>query len=205
VRNFDAGLAAELAKSAYRFFNAVEFQFTTPAYYTDFQYPLYIGGNKYEPIGMKIGSIATAAIMSADKVTLEIDDTNLGISAILLNEDARNKAAVITFGAVGSDFQIIASAEMFRGFIDGWELKEPTAEITIVNEFILWRKKTLRTAQATCPWLFKGTECTYAGAETWCDRSYERCQTLSNDANFGGFRFLPSIMDKEIWWGRIPK
>jgi hypothetical protein len=205
VRNFDAGLAAELAKSAYRFFNAVEFQFTSTYYYTDFQFPIYLDGHKHNPIGMEVGSISTAAMMSADSVTIKMDDANLAISGILLGEDVRNKTAILTYGAIGSDYQVIASAVMFRGFVGGYELQEPSADITIVNEFILWRKKTLRTAQASCPWAFKGTECTYAGAETWCDKSYERCQALSNDMSFGGFRFLPSLMDKEIWWGRIPK
>jgi len=46
-------------------------------------------------------------------------------------------------------------------------------------------------------------QCLYAGGETWCDRTYARCLVLGNTDNFGGFRWLPSIIDKEIWWGRL--
>jgi len=46
-------------------------------------------------------------------------------------------------------------------------------------------------------------QCLYAGAETWCDRTYARCTVLGNTDNFGGFRWLPSIIDKEVWWGRL--
>jgi len=41
------------------------------------------------------------------------------------------------------------------------------------------------------------------GAADWCDRTYTKCVTLSNTTNYGGFRWLPSIVDREIWWGRV--
>ncbi|GAI73202.1 unnamed protein product, partial [marine sediment metagenome] len=49
-------------------------------------------------------------------------------------------------------------------------------------------------------------ECGYGGGETWCDRTYARCVVLANSDNFGGFRWLPSIVDKEVFWGpQAPK
>lgn len=45
------------------------------------------------------------------------------------------------------------------------------------------------------------TVTTYA----WCDHSYERCAQMSNSDNFGGFRWLPFLQDKILWWGRGPK
>jgi hypothetical protein len=50
-------------------------------------------------------------------------------------------------------------------------------------------------------WYLVGT-CRYTGAETWCDRSWDRCSTLANTVNFGGFRYLPSIVGKQIFWGQ---
>jgi hypothetical protein len=44
-------------------------------------------------------------------------------------------------------------------------------------------------------------ECNYSGLQDWCDQTYARCLDLTNQNNFGGFRFLPYIMEKEIWWG----
>jgi phage-related protein len=58
---------------------------------------------------------------------------------------------------------------------------------------------------SSCPWVFKGTECAYSGGESTCDQTYERCRFLSNTDNFGGDRFINSLMQKEIWWGRTQK
>lgn len=35
-------------------------------------------------------------------------------------------------------------------------------------------------------------QCGYAGAETTCDGSFERCSALGNARRFGGFRFAPA-------------
>jgi len=50
-------------------------------------------------------------------------------------------------------------------------------------------------------WALAGT-CRYAGGETWCDRTWERCLALNNTINFGGFRWLPGLFDKEVYWGQ---
>lgn len=42
-----------------------------------------------------------------------------------------------------------------------------------------------------CHWKFKGTECAYAGAETECNRTLDRCRTLANSTRFGGFPSIP--------------
>jgi hypothetical protein len=96
---------------------------------------------------------------------------------------------------------------VFYGILDGWRIRGKKVSITVVNELILWNKKALRTSPSSCPWAFKqtGGECGYAGGETWCDQSWERCCALSNQLNFGGERFINAIMEKEIWWGRTPK
>lgn len=97
------------------------------------------------------------------------------------------------------------SIEIFEGLIDSWSMSEGKIEITVANILSQWAQRTLSKHSASCRWKeFKGTECGYAGSETWCDRTYARCEVLSNTASFGGFRWLPSIVDKEIWWGRVP-
>jgi len=95
---------------------------------------------------------------------------------------------------------------LFNGQIDKWSLDESQLVMTIADMNVQWARKPLSRHPASCRWrVFKGPECGYTGSETWCDRSYARCSALGNTANFGGFRWLPSIMDKEIWWGRQPK
>lgn len=46
-----------------------------------------------------------------------------------------------------------------------------------------------------------------AAVETmrWCDHTWKRCAEMTNQKNFGGFRWLQYLEDKSIWWGRVPK
>lgn len=43
-----------------------------------------------------------------------------------------------------------------------------------------------------CQWRFKGTECAYAGAETACNKTKQRCKELDNYVRFGGFPSIPA-------------
>lgn len=96
----------------------------------------------------------------------------------------------------------VGKLTLFQGEIGEWTLSEGKIDLTMTNQFSRWNQQTLSNHSASCRWkVFKGTECTYSGAETWCDRSYERCLVLANSANFGGFRFLPSIEKAVIKWG----
>lgn len=100
-------------------------------------------------------------------------------------------------------FVLNDAVTLFQGTIDGWNLDEEEVSFTIASELVKWNQRTLSRHSASCRWKeFKGTECAYAGAEIWCDRTYTRCVALGNQANFGGFRWLPSIVNKQIWWGR---
>lgn len=95
---------------------------------------------------------------------------------------------------------------LFNGNIDAWTMQDGELGIKMKSEFSQWNQITLRIQSSSCSWkVFKGTECQYAGGETWCDRTYTRCNALNNTANFGGERWVPSIIDKIVWWGRAGK
>ena len=207
MRSFAQSITDELKKEIFKVILLVEFQFDSTIRYTECDVPLYSAGERYDPAPLTVGNIQTNASMAVDSIELEIANVNLAFSAILLNEDVCNKPVLLSFGCINQDYGIIAAEELFRGIVTQWQLTEQKATIRIANEFILWNKKALRTAQANCRWAFKGDECGYSGAETWCDKSYNRCCELFPGPylvawNFGGFRFLPSVMEKEVWWGR---
>ncbi|MDO9593101.1 MAG: hypothetical protein Q7I98_07985 [Erysipelotrichaceae bacterium] len=230
MRNIDPVVIAEIIKEITSTFLLIELQFASTYYYTDRDVSIFYGGHKYEPLAFKPGSLVYAANMSVDRVTIDVDNVSLWLSAILLGEDVRNKTSILSFGCMGENvvqwdedvvwsseadtakwyqnyYSIIGIVELFRGFIGDWELSEIKAKITQVNELIFWKKKTLRICQATCPWVFVNDgsgDCKYNGVETWCDQSYNRCFALGNNLNFGGFRFLPAVSEKQIWWGRLP-
>lgn len=102
---------------------------------------------------------------------------------------------------------VLGKALLFLGYCDQVDLDVQQAKIEIYNHMIKWKTLTPRRLHApSCEWTFKDTvTCRYAGAETWCDHSWERCLALTNSINFGGFRWLPFLQDKKIYWGRVPK
>lgn len=211
MKTFDAAISTELAKESFQPYWLLDIATATPMRYTDLDLNTYHDGNLYVSRGMKIGNITSGATVSAEKVEIELDDADQVVTAFLLNEDVRNKAASLYFGviartAVGLETQLSRHVqEVWRGFVSGWELAgEADCRITLTHEFVLWNKEPLRTQSSSCQWTFKGTECGYSGEAGWCDKSYDRCKKLSNPDNFGGFRFIPEIAEKEIWWGRNP-
>lgn len=232
MRIFDAAIAAELPKENLRPFFMLELQLTSILRYNDIDIDIYdANGNKFIPTAFVFGSIVGSSNMAVESIDVEIDDTNQAISAVVLNEDVRNKIGILYFGVVlgpyivdkfddilGLDFiddfdnmlvvRKVKSQEILRGIIGGWELYDDNkAKITLTSEMILWHKKSLRPQSSSCPWAFKGVsgECGYIGIQILCDQSYDRCLALANTDNYGGDRFLPTIVTREIWWGRTAK
>lgn len=136
------------------------------------------------------GDTLTLTTESGDTLTTEAGDTLITEGTEVTSYTRAIQTAIHT-------------QEYMRGFVSSWELSSDNkAIISIKNEFVLWQKKALRIQQSSCPWPFRGLECGYSGSEMVCNKTFGKCLALGNNNNFGGFRFLPSIMEKEIWWGR---
>ncbi len=78
-------------------------------------------------------------------------------------------------------------------YIDSYSANEQDVEFTLTSKFdvldvVLPSGKYLRTH---CRWVFKSDQCGYTGSETSCNRTFQRCQELSNVARFGGFPSIP--------------
>lgn len=202
MKNFDAAMVTELAKEIFSFFVTVELQFTTTYYYTDLDIPVHYGGTRYIPTAVKLSDIAYTGDNSVDSITLTFGNADLGMSSLLLNEDIRNKTVILSLGALNNARTCIGLENVFQGMVSEWKIDETEVTITVVNEFIFWRKKTLRNCANSCSWEFKGTECGYAGGENWCDKSYDRCDNLHNGLNYGGFRYVSALALKKVWWGQ---
>jgi phage-related protein len=171
-------------------------------YFCTLDIDIVFEGNTYKSAALKVGEMNVSLDMAVDSVKLEFANIDLKMSATLLNNNLARRPAVIHHGAMDGYTPIIEEA--MTGFVGGWDLDEKRAEITVVNEFVFWNKRTLRQSGVLCPWPFKGTECGYSGSEESCNSTYERCQALSNSDNFGGFRFMAAMEEKEIWWGSKP-
>ena len=233
MKTFDTALIAELLKQEAIPFWFIDLDLVSATYrYTDMDIDYVLDGNRYYARDVSIGNITGNAGMSVDSVSLSISNADLIISTLFMAEEVRGRPITLSMSAfrkrgeekvydiagnvvvaIAGDDVVVRDAgislvgsisPLWRGLISSYRITDNAVEIELVSELILWNKKPLRQQTASCRWNFKGAECRYAGAETTCDQTYDRCTALSNTDNFGGFRWLPDMMEMELWWGKVP-
>jgi len=205
MRSVPAALNDELVKEANFLCHLVELNLSSPVCYTDLDVDLHYGGNVYLSRGMTLSPARFSLSPQIDKATVELDNVDRSISAIVQGQEVRGKRAKIKLAGLSSPAKVIATSVKFSGVINRAPWNNRIARIEILSPWVFWRRRTPRRIhQPTCPWPFKmsGSPCGYTGSETWCDQSFDRCEELSNTDNFGGFEFLPFLVNKEIFWGR---
>lgn len=214
MRNINAQTLAQLEATELRAFFLLDVTIdSTTVYYTDADVPIVPDAN-YQPRGFSIGSINYSVSGIVDQVQISIDSVDKTIFSLLLAGSPQGDDVKIRLVTVDATGAIIGEpVTVFEGEIDSWSGNEQNVSITVTNIFVRWSQRTISKHPFKCRWkVFAGTlttlelkqasECAYEGGETTCDRSHARCVELDNTDNFGGFRFLPSIMNAEVWWGR---
>jgi hypothetical protein len=181
--------------------------------YTNCDVPITSSSNIYSPRGFKIDPIGYSLGTIVDQVGIQIDNIDSMLSASFTGSTPQGSEAVLSLVILDDNLDLVGGTHvtLFEGEIDSFTLKEDTVKMTVTSKLAQWSQKTLSKHSASCRWkVFNsstlgtvGTECASTAGEAWCDRTYDRCAALSNTTNFGGFRWLPSIVDKDIWWGRI--
>ena len=152
-------------------------------------------GFSFENVKYSLGNVVDSATVIIDNVDQVM--TSIFVEGVIQGNDAKLSVAVLDEGGV-----VISVVDIFNGQADSWELNEESVRLVVSTDFAQWSRKTVSFHSSSCRWKeFKGTECQYSGAETWCDRSYSRCGSLLNTDNFGGFRWLPDFENREIFWG----
>lgn len=204
MRSLPTDIALEIAKDYAFFCRLVKMELSTTVYYTDLDMDIVWNGNTYLSRGLKFHDVHGGLTASIDKTSFEIDNTGLEMSSLVLSQDTRGRVCTIYIAAIDKSGQVVDADVLFTGMLDSIKVDAKKAVFDVYSHMILWKKKIPgRIHQATCPWIFKDTTtCRYSSSAVWCDHSYDRCTALSNTSNFGGFRWLPSLQNKQVWWGR---
>lgn len=215
MRVIDTDIIAQLAAEELRPFFLLEMTIDgTPHRYTDCDIPLALDGDLYSPRGFEAGSITYSKGQIVDRASFLMDDVDQTLKAVFVGGTPRGSAVIYRLVVLDANYNLIGGTDsadqesviLFEGEIDQWAIDEQNLSFSVTSDAHRWAQKPLSTQSGSCRWkVFKGDECTYAGVETWCDRTYSRCSALGNTANFGGFRWLPSLEGQEVWWGRVPK
>ena len=206
MRKFAPAILSALEADELRAFLLLEMDLDGTWYrYTNCDVPIRARGVRFEPfpftaqpLGYDMNKIVTSA-------RIDLDTSDQTLTSLFVGGTPQPGTVELRYVLLDSDYAIISNPiTLFIGTLDKWTMTETLVKVTVANELKTWDRKTLYKHPASCRWkIFKGDECKYVGAATWCDRSYTRCAALGNTAHFGGFRWGPSLEDKDIWWGRI--
>ena len=210
MRNVHALVEDELEKKEFKPFYYIWINTGTdaePVYwrYTDCDIKLVVDGETYSPRGFRINPINYGMGSIISKVKFEMENLDLIFTSLFVGSVVQGKEATIGFVVLDADNVGVGDPfTLFNGYIDDWSLDEEKVKITLASFLVKWSQKTVNRHAPSCRWKVFGdaTTCKYSGSETWCDRTYTRCASLGNAANFGGFRWLSSMVDKEINWGK---
>lgn len=199
----------ETAVNAYNqlLVSMVEFEFSSTYRYTSADINMVYSGNTYYSRGLEISPSQFQLDMSIDKASVQLDNTDRSIGAIIEANVIWNKVARIRVAALTDVGAVSGQEVIFTGVVDSAEYNEQRAKFNIYNILIFWKRKVPRRQYSPSCQVpnFKDAYCGYSGTETWCDRSWERCLALDNHNNHRGFRWIAELEGKQIYWGRVPK
>lgn len=160
------------------------------------------GDGNYDPRGFEFESINYTLSNVMDDCTLRIDNLDSVLTSIFVDGTIEGETASVYLGLLDTDDSVLGTVLIFTGEVDSFDLDESEVRLVIGSIFTRWAQESYNSHPSSCRWkVFKGDECVYSGAVATCDRRYVTCQALGNTANFGGFRWLPSIENKKIQWG----
>lgn len=167
---------------------------------TSWSSPIVYDSVTYLPRGFTLHPVNYGSTTVVDDVSVEIDDTDRGMYESLGEHDSGEYPIAFRWVVLNSIGKVLASLIIFSGTIDNWDYEPGKMTIMAASIFNRWAQETSALYSESCRWkVFKGIECKYTGEATTCDRTYDMCSnSYGNSDNFGGFRWLPSLVNKKV-------
>lgn len=172
---------------------------STQLRYTSWSLPVLYNSKVYEPRGMDFENANYSTGRIVDEATFTLDDTDRVIYSALYGyvpDESEVKLRLVVLDEL--DKPVIDPFVLFLGFLDRWDYSPGKISISATSIFSQWMKSPSEVFSGSCRYKeFKGPLCNYSGTgAVYCDRTYDTCKMLGNTANYGGFRFLPSKVNK---------
>jgi len=211
MRTLETNFETEINEYDQHLVILVDMALTSTYRYCNSDIDIIYGGNKYTSRKMSVDPSIYNINMQIDKATIVFDNSDFLFTLLLESEEVRGKTVNIRVASLNDTGQVVAQEIIFLGVIDSANFNNSEATFTVFNLLVYWNRMVpRRKTNPNCQWEFKSTansfavNCSYSGAETWCDKTYSRCSTLNNTINYGGFRWVSTLIDKEIYWGKLP-
>jgi len=130
-----------------------------------------------------------------DVLKIQISNISREIQSYLETYDLRGKRVSVTTVFAN----LLDDPTTFRQdtyYIDSYGANVETVEFNCTSKFDLMKTElpARKFWRNYCGWKFKSVQCGYAGAETHCNKTFQRCGELNNKTRFGGFPSIPSRM-----------
>lgn len=159
-------------------------------YFAEYVDDVVFDGITYQKFPIHFQSITEHTGGEVDEVKIVLANVSREIEALLQNPLYTFKGKKVTITYVFAD-KLAETETKYQEvfFIDYYESDAKNATFTLSSKLDVYEAKLPgRTVIRThCSWLFKGEECKYAGSETTCNRTLQRCRALANTLNYGGF------------------
>jgi len=155
-----------------------------------------IGTDVFRPWPIKIDEVETTGLDIA-QCRVQISDTRSGdISRMVYANGVAGTEVTIWVSVEDEMGHYTEPVQIFDGRVATVNLDDSALlKFQVTGRVGMKWRSCLHEASRACTSIFKGRLCGYTGAEEWCDGSFERCQDLSNEARFRGFRFAPNSGD----------
>lgn len=207
MRLIDAGLLNALKSEQYRLAILVDAAFfdgilPDNSRITDWDQDVVYNGSVYHSHGFNFDSIKYSSAEIIDSINLNIDDVSREFYQKLINK-GNEIINVYVYLCILDQYGIVVSGadtKIYEGWINSWSYSPGLAKVQVASILSQWGRVSTSKYSASCRWReFGGTECKHSvlpGEE--CDRTYNTCNGYSNTDNFGGFRWLPDLIDKSL-------
>lgn len=149
-------------------------------------------GETYNKFPITFQSIEENTQNALKHIRITICNVSRLIQSYLEDYDLWDKKVVVRI--VWANQLADADAKIdFTFYIDSYSANEEDVEFVCATKAdIIDRQLPAECYLPMCRYKeFKGDQCGYAGAETECNRTPQRCKELDNYARFGGFPSIP--------------
>jgi len=161
-------------------------------YYAGYDTNVTFDGIEYLKFPISHSDITENVKGEIDNVKVQISNISRLIEAYLQNYDLRGKKASIKMVWANKLDDPDCYIE-FSNHIDSYTSNVSDVVFNLLSKFDILNVTIpgMVYLREYCQWLFRGEECSYAGAETSCNKTWQRCKELENSKRFIGFRSIP--------------
>ena len=197
-RNVGSDVLADIQGTFYRACHFFQLSLLSGAtyYFCDRQITISWNGHTWNPETIQFSEIQTVNNGTNSTCNVIFMGMNHPVSGLFLLESADGDGHTLSIWEchLNDDYTIRNTPELLiSGTTTTATRTKDGCSVKVCKEETVFDQQVPRQifSQDLCQHVYKGGECQYAGAETFCDKTLATCQARGNQACYGGY---PSIL-----------